>query len=247
MRFDTQQTGYEVPIRPLCMSEIQIVNLEPQHFEALERLQVECYPTLGEGELMRIAHFESHYRLFREGQFVALEDGKVIGQGSGFYINFDFDHPGHKFREICAEQYFTNHDPDGEYYYGADISVHPHHRGRGVGKLIYAERMALVTRCNRRGIVAGGVIPGYARYRGLLTPHEYVSEVQRGNLQDSTLTFQLRMGFSVRGMLANYLEDSASDNWATLIEWANPAYVPTAQVTRAAKSKQVIQVKNEES
>jgi GNAT superfamily N-acetyltransferase len=228
------------------MSDIQIVNLEPQHFEALERLQVECYPTLGEGELMRVAHFESHYRLFRDGQFVALEDGLIIGQGSGFYINFDFDHPAHTFREICGGHYFTNHDPEGEYYYGADISVHPHHRGRGVGKLIYAERMALVKRCNRRGIVAGGVIPGYVRYRSLLTPHEYVREVERGNLQDPTLTFQLRMGFSVRGMLENYLEDSASDNWATLIEWKNPAYASSSEATPSGKSRMVIQVKNEE-
>ena len=41
---------------------------------------------------------------------------------------------------------------------------------------------------------------------------------------DSTLSFQLKNGFTVRGMLENYIEDGASDNWATLICWKNPAY-----------------------
>jgi hypothetical protein len=39
------------------------------------------------------------------------------------------------------------------------------------------------------------------------------------------------MGFQVRGMIANYIEDSASDNWATLIEWVNPDYKPNEQVS----------------
>jgi hypothetical protein len=33
-----------------------------------------------------------------------------------------------------------------------------------------------------------------------------------------------RMGFQVRDLLRNYIEDSASANWATLIEWVNPDY-----------------------
>jgi hypothetical protein len=49
-----------------------------------------------------------------------------------------------------------------------------------------------------------------------------------GQLQDSTLTFQLRMGFRVRGLIPDYIEDSASDNWATLIEWLNPDFDPEA-------------------
>ena len=65
------------------------------------------------------------------------------------------------------------------------------------------------------------VLPGLARYKQTMTPHEYVTKVIAGELYDSTLSFQLKMGFRVRGLLQNYLEDSASDNWATLIEWLN--------------------------
>ena len=211
------------------MSEVIITTIAPEYFAALEALQRIVYPTLGAQELMRADHFAAQYELFPAGQFVALLNGQVVGQGSGFYTDFDLAHPNHSFREICANFYFTNHDPDGSYYYGADISVHPDRRGLGIGRRIYDARKALVRQANRRGIVAGGLIPGYANYKNNLSPHEYVAQVIAGTLQDSTLNFQLRMGFELRGLIPNYIEDSASDNWATLIEWVNPDYRPPNQ------------------
>lgn len=209
---------------------VTIVNIRPEHFAALEELQRICYPMLGAQELMLEEHYASQYRLFAEGQFVALtgegEGGQVVGQGSGFLIDFDFAHPGHTFREICDGFYFTRHNPNGGWYYGADISVHPEWRGQGIGKLIYAARKKLVQRHNRRGIIAGGMIPDYMRFHGQMTPHAYVDKVAAGELTDSTLSFQLRQGFRVRGLLENYLEDSSSQNWATLIVWENPLFTP---------------------
>lgn len=211
--------------------QVTVVNIQPGHFAALEELQRICYPMLGAQELMVVEHYASQFRLFAEGQFVALEGdgsgGQVVGQGSGFLTDFDFDHPAHTFREICDEFYFTRHNPQGAYYYGADISVHPDWRGQGIGKLIYAARKDLVQRRNRRGIIAGGMIPDYVRFHGTLTPYEYVAKVVAGELTDSTLSFQLRQGFRVRGLLENYLEDASSLNWATLIVWENPLYLPS--------------------
>lgn len=204
------------------MSDITVSTITPAHFEALEELQRIVYPTLGAQELMRAEHFAAHYALFPKGQIVISFDDRVVGQGSGFFIDFDFEHPNHSFREICAGFYFSNHNPNGRYYYGADISVHPDYRGRGLGRAIYAARKEVVRQCGRHGIVAGGLIPGYARYKGVLTPQAYVQHVVDGSLYDSTLSFQLRMGFRVRTLIPDYLEDRASDNWATLIEWSNP-------------------------
>ncbi len=204
------------------MSEISVTTIEPLHFAPLEALQQICYPTLGTHELMTVAHFESQYRIFPEGQIVVLVDDLVVGQGSGFFLDFDFAHPNHRFSEICDGFYFTGHNPAGEYYYGADISVHPDYRGRGIGRQIYAARQALVQRYRRRGIVAGGLIPGYATHKATLTLQAYVDRVVAGTLYDPTLSFQLRNGFRVRGLIENYIDDAASDNWATLIEWVNP-------------------------
>lgn len=203
---------------------IELVTLEPKHAQALERLQITCFPTLAAHELMREEHFLSHCRIFPEGSFVALDGSNVVGLGSGFLTDFDFENTHHTFKDIIAAGYYTNHDPAGAWYYGADISVHPEYRGRGLGKLLYEARKDLVRRSNRRGIVAGGVLPGYADHKGKLTVREYVDKVVAGELFDATLSFQLKNGFSVVDLLENYLEDEASDNWATLILWENPDY-----------------------
>ena len=57
-----------------------------------------------------------------------------------------------------------------------------------------------------------------------MTPQDYVDKVVQGQLRDNTLSFQLGRGFVVRGLLRDYIEDEASDNWATLIVWHNPDY-----------------------
>jgi GNAT superfamily N-acetyltransferase len=208
----------------MTMQPLTLTTIAPHYFDALAALQRVCYPTLGAQELMRVEHYASQHAVFPEGQIVVLDGDRVIGQGSGFFVDFDFDHPDHTFIEICDGFYFRNHNPDGAYYYGADISVHPDYRGRGIGKLIYKARKDLVRRFSRRGIVAGGVLPGFVHYKHQMSVHDYVAQVLAGELFDPTLTFQLKEGFEVRGLLANYLEDSASDNWATLIVWENPDY-----------------------
>ncbi|MEX2541675.1 MAG: GNAT family N-acetyltransferase [Trueperaceae bacterium] len=149
---------------------------------------------------------------------------RVVGLGSGFFTEFDFDHPDHTFEEVIAGGDYSNHDPDGDWYYGGDISVHPDYRRRGIGRMLYDARKDLVRRFNRRGIVAGGALPGYAEQRDSLTVPDYVRKVVGGGLNDPTLSFQLRNGFRVRGMLRDYIEDSVTGNWATLIAWENPAY-----------------------
>ena len=216
------------------MSRYTITTITPAHFAALEELQRIAYPTLGEQELMRVEHFASQYAVFAEGQIVVLDGERVIGQGSGFFTDFDFEDHAHTFAEICDNFYFRTHDPDGDYYYGADISVHPAYRGRGIGKMIYRARKDLVHKYGKHGIVAGGVLPGFARYKQTMSVEEYVRRVVAGELRDPTLTFQLNQGFVVRELLQDYLEDSASDNWATLIFWPNPDLAADAQAGQAA-------------
>ena len=205
---------------------IKIVNIEPKFAKDLEELQRIAYHTLAEEELLLEEHFLSHCQVFPEGSFVALENDKVVGLGSGFLIDFDFEHPDHSFQEIIAGGSYTNHDPEGLWYYGGDISVHPQHRRKGIARELYNARKDLVKRLNKKGIVAGGVLPTYAQYKDKLSVQEYVDKVIAGEIFGRTLSVQLRNGFKVKGLLENYIKDAASDNWSTLIVWENPDYLP---------------------
>jgi len=54
------------------------------------------------------------------------------------------------------------------------------------------------------------------------TPEEYVVRVTAGKLKDPTLTFQLKEGFEVLGVVSGYLHyDAESLGYAAVIEWIN--------------------------
>lgn len=213
-------------------TSIRIVTSAPEHVAELEELQRVCFPGLAEAERMKAVHFLEHQRLFPEGEFVALsretpagarlEREAVVGLGSGFLIDFDLANPDHSFIDIIAGGTYANHDPDGEWYYGADISVHPDYRGRGIGRRLYRARQELVRRLGKRGIVAGGALPGYIRYRAEFSVEEYVAKIAAGELHDPTLAFQIANGFEVLGVIRDYMTDEHTGNAASLIVWRNP-------------------------
>jgi GNAT superfamily N-acetyltransferase len=201
---------------------ITITNTRPEHIPQLVIHQQICFPTLAPDEWMRAEHFESHLRLFPEGQHVALDDERVIGQSSTFRIGGAIALEQHAYMDILAQSYFTNHDPSGEWLYGADMSVHPDYRGRKISRLLYDARKDLCRRLNLRGMVAGGMIPGYKGYRDRMGVEEYARAVAAGQLIDPTLTPQLRAGFQLRGILYNYIDAGELGNDSTLIVWENP-------------------------
>lgn len=203
---------------------IKMSTIEPWHAEGLAELQHICFPTVANHELLQEEHFLNHCKLFSEGNFVLLDGTKVVGLGSGFLINFDFDDAQHSFKDIIADGFYSKHNPEGEWYYGADISVHPEYRRKGLARRLYNARKNVVKKFNRKGIVAGGLIPTYAKYKKKITVEEYVQKVIAGEIFGRTLSVQLRNGFKVKGLLENYIEDTASDNWSTLIVWDNPDY-----------------------
>jgi GNAT superfamily N-acetyltransferase len=204
------------------MSEITITNTRPEHLAALTQHQRICFPTLAPYEWINEEHFTSHLRLFPEGQHVALDGERVVGQSSTFRCRTDQVFVPHRFHDIIAAGYFTNHDPQGEWLYGADMSIHPDYRGRGLASKLYTARKDLIRQLGLRGMVAGGMLPGYNRYSAVMSVEEYVERVSRGELNDPTLTPQLRNGFVVRGVLRDYIDDSSITPHGTLIVWENP-------------------------
>jgi GNAT superfamily N-acetyltransferase len=203
------------------LSVVEIVNLDPEMAPDLEKIERACFPSANPNDLLLEEDIRAYAEVFPQGFFVALLDGEPVGMGAGIYLDFDFDNPEHTLAGITGEHQCGNHDPEGAWYYGTDISVHPEHRGKGIGRSLYDVRKQLVRRDRRRGIVAGGSLPGYFSYKEAMPVHEYVERVVSGELIDSTLSFQLANGFEVRGLLKDYMEDEADDGWATLIVWEN--------------------------
>jgi len=204
------------------LSEVSIVNLEASMAPELERIELTCFPMANPDDLLSEADIRAYAETFPEGYFVAMVDGQPVGMGAGIYLDFDFSNPQHTIASITGEHQCGNHDPTGEWYYGTDITVLPEYRGQGIGRMLYEKRKGLVIRDGKRGIIAGGALPGYYEYKKTLPIDEYVAKVVAGELRDPTLSFQLGNGFEVRGLLENYLEDESDDGWAALIVWENP-------------------------
>ena len=159
---------------------------------------------------------------FPEGNFVVLDEGRPVGMGLGILVEFDFAHTSHALVDITGENGVEHHSIDHPWYYGTDISVYPEYRGRGIGRRLYELRKDCVRRLGKRGIVAGGVIPGYADHIDTMSAQAYIDKVVAGELYDPTLTFQLENGFEARGVIPGYLDDPTVGNNSVLIVWDNP-------------------------
>lgn len=201
---------------------INITNVREEHVDALEAHQRLCYPTLAEHELMRAEHFRAHLKLFPDGQHVALDGECVVGQSSTFRCRAEQVFEPHVFHELMGGGFFSNHEPSGEWLYGADMSVNPAYRGQGIASQLYAARKDLIRRLGLLGMVIGGMLPGYNHYREQMQVEEYVERVARGELTDPTMTPQIRNGFVVRGVLRDYIDDASITPHAALMVWENP-------------------------
>lgn len=206
------------------MTDIIIANTRPEHIAQLVVHQRVCFPTLDPDAWMNAEHFASQIAIFPQGQHVALDGDRVVGQSSTLRVSTEQAFAQHTFIGIIGNGYFTTHDPAGEWLYGADMSVHPDYRGRKISTMLYDARKQLVQRLNLRGMVAGGQMPGYHHYQQQISVEEYIARVQRGEISDPTLTPQLRSGFVARGVIHDYLDDAAHGSDASLIVWDNPHY-----------------------
>jgi hypothetical protein len=120
---------------------------------------------------------------------------------------------------------FTNHDAEhGRTLYGADVMVHPHRQRRGIGRKIYEARRMLCRRLDLLRIRAGARLRNYHLYADRMSAEQYVEQVVHGKIKDPTLSFQLREGFHVIGVVDNYIiNDADSLGHAAIIEWLNHA------------------------
>ncbi|MFD2130801.1 GNAT family N-acetyltransferase [Pseudogracilibacillus auburnensis] len=170
-------------------------------------------------------HYANHINTFPEGQVCVLYDGKIVGSSSSIIINYEEYGDDHTFEDISKDGFINNHNYRGKNLYGLDVVVHPAFRKRHIGKRLYEERRRLCKQFNLQSIIIGGRMPNYHKYATHHSAHEYVEFVQQGKIYDPVLTFQLKNGFNVRSVNANYLEDDTDSlEYAAIMEWINKEY-----------------------
>lgn len=207
----------------MSTQEFRVVQSRPEMVEQLEAVQRASFPSLAKDEIITAEQYAAHIKRFPEGQMAVLNaDGRVVACSTDFLTKMDFDHFEHRYIDAVAGNWLTNHDPKGDWLYGADIGVLPAFRRRGLSTMLYTARHNLVRRLKLRGHVAGGYLAGYGHVKDKISAEAYAAEVVAGNIFDPTLSIQLRRGFKVHGIIQDYVNDPLCANKAALIVWHNP-------------------------
>jgi hypothetical protein len=169
--------------------------------------------------------FRRHMQIFPEGQFVALEAGRVVGLTASMRIPFD---PAHPFIEpwftTISDGWLYRHDPAAEWMYGVESCVHPDYQGAGIGGKLMQARFDVARALNLRGMVAGSDIMDYPQVADQVTPEAYVQGVTAGQYWDNNLSKQIKKGFEPVAVIPNYLDAVPGKGWGVVIVWRNPAY-----------------------
>src|SRR2546425_7637998 len=187
-------------------SGIVIASTRPEHAAPLAELQKLCFPTLAPEQRFVAAHYRKHLKLFPEGQFVTLDGDRVVGGTSTCRLHFDFNHVGHTFDDVIQGGWLTSHEPDGDWLYGADISVHPDHRGRGLARGLYAARQDTVRRLGLKGQVTAGLMRGDGAVKGRMSADEDHRGVRDGKINHPQLSAAPETRFEPRRPLPHHAD-----------------------------------------
>lgn len=206
---------------------ITIVRSLPRYAEQMQDLMHAVYNTTRENPdgTFLAEQFRRHMEIFQEGQFVALEAGRVVGLTASMRIPFDPENPFiEPWFTTISDGWLKRHDPSAEWMYGVESCVHPAYQSRGVGGKLMQARFEVAQALNLRGMVAGSDIMDYPKVADRVSPEEYLRGVIEGTYFDNNLSKQLRKGFKASALIPDYLGEGA---WGVVIVWHNPAYDPT--------------------
>lgn len=165
-------------------------------------------------------------RHFPDGHLVATYGDEVVGYCASIRMDEATALTPHSWRSITGNGYGSTHQPDGDWLYGYEVVVDAAWRGNRIGQRLYTARRKLCTALGLKGIAFGGRLPGYRRNaKSYASPAEYVEAVADRAVRDPVMSFQLRNGFEVIGVLPDYdPSDRASMGAAAHLVWRNPAF-----------------------
>jgi len=214
---------------------LNIRNLSSKDYPALKQLMDLVYHDLG-GAWPRHT-IEKLIKEFPEGQIVIEDKELLVGVALTVQVDYSRFSDPHTYDDLIGSRSTIKVDPEGDALYGLDVLIHPDYRGYRLGRRLYDARKELCRQYNLKAILAGGRIPNYHKYSDQLTPDQYIEKVDRREIYDPILTFQLANDFQVKRLLRHYLpEDERSAGYATLLEWHNIFYQPDERVLATRKT-----------
>ncbi|MCA9147935.1 MAG: GNAT family N-acetyltransferase [Planctomycetales bacterium] len=212
-----EEFAWQVIVRPMKIED----------YDQLVEMQLQCFPGMKPWGRDQIA---SQIAVFPDGQLVVEIDGKLAASSSSLILDYDPSLEWHNWQAVSDHGYIRNHDRRGDTLYGIEIMVSPEFRGMKLSRRLYDARKELCREKNLARIIIAGRIPGYHEYAEKLSAREYIERVEEKAIYDQVLTAQLSNGFSVQGLIPNYLpSDVDSLGYATFLEWLNLDYVSGAK------------------
>src|SRR5690625_3733544 len=105
-----------------------------------------------------------------------------------------------------------------------EVCIDDAYRGYRIGHRLYNERKKLCQSLELKGVVFAGRLPNlHKRLKKCGTVENYIDQVVNKKMKDPVLSFQLRNGFEVIGVLPEYLDDDRESlNYAAHLVWYNP-------------------------
>ncbi|MFC0603046.1 carbon-nitrogen hydrolase family protein [Winogradskyella pulchriflava] len=223
------------------MEELKIENIELSYltvddFEELKSATLEAYGGVL-NSYWKKEHIARLTSIFSEGQVVIRIDGQLAGCALSLIVDYDKIDDNHTYADIIEGDKFKNHDPEGDVLYGIDVFIKPEFRGLRLGRRLYDYRKELCENLNLKGIVFGGRMPNYHKYKDQYSPKEYIQKVKHKEIHDPVLNFQTSNDFHPIRIIKGYLEgDSASSEYAVLMEWDNIYYTKPNKKASSVKT-----------
>jgi predicted amidohydrolase/GNAT superfamily N-acetyltransferase len=173
---------------------------------------------------------------FPAGQFVVTAGERIVGYCATLRVSEKACMKPHTWAEITGNGFASTHNPAGEWLYGMEVCVDPDLRGYRIGQRLYNARKRLAQELGLKGIVFAGRLPTLARHiKRYESVEAYVEAVEQKRQRDPVLSFQLRNGFEVIGVIPHYLDvDRQSLGYGIHMVWRNPA---APQEVAAAQEK----------
>jgi predicted amidohydrolase/GNAT superfamily N-acetyltransferase len=206
-------------------SKLIIRQAEPADIPAIVSLTNKVYVETGMEGYSHGA-VRGQLNIFPEGQFVALVDETVVGYCATFIIEEKLALTQHTWSEITGSGYGSRHDPDGDWLYGMEVCVDPGNRGYRIGQRLYNQRKKICKDLKLKGIVFAARIPTlYKRINRFDSVEAYVDQIKHKKQTDPVISFQLKNGFEVIGIIPKYMVgDTQSLNYGIHLIWRNPHY-----------------------